>query len=656
MLDAFALRTRALEEVKEKISGMGERRIENCRFIARLSLPLPSLRRGEGGGERGEIYSKGVDFNVALSLLKENKVPLIYMNNGTGGAYSEFLNSHEFRKECEKEQNLNRSLRDEWACVKEEFLKAGIESVLIKSVGAFPYESSNLDVLIRQDRRERAESILKELGYIQLHNVEEPYKTLFRTFTPLESLADYPVRSSTSIGASGNDRDEPSRFKGGNLLTGFTDGKQNLAIHLHNKVAWINPFHDEDLLWARYQRSVKDDLVDVPSPEDSILILTAHWFYEDKRIKLSDIMKISSCLKKEDLDWEYMKGVAEKKGWLNGFYFGLLVQSLIQKKLLGESSIDEIRLERMKAELPGWMRVYFNKKVNATEIALPFKLPKIFGKFLHFVKTVRDKTTSPSRKLYELYQVAHGALFAALFYKVQFNIRHQQPMLISISGVDGSGKTTYAKALYDYLIFCELRTKLVWSRVGSSGFLKPFSKTSKILYGWTKGNGISKYEHLEESEARRKDLFKKSSLSRTIGLSLLLFEMLCQYFFKVKLPLLLRKVVICDRYVYDTLIDMATRYDLNADSLEGRVLSRILTALTPKPDVAYVLDSRLEDICHRRKVDSGENLLIREQIKLYKKMSSTFRLQEISNDRAISKITDEMVHEILTRYYKKWEL
>lgn len=599
-----------MEKVEEKIPGMGKRRIEYCQFIARLSG-----NRGNGQ-KKAVVGSENMDFNVALSLLKENKVPLAYINNGTGGAYSEFLSSHEFRKECEKEQILNRSLRDEWARVREEFLKVGIESMLIKSTGAFPYRSSNLDVLIRQSRRKEAESILKGVGYIQLHNVEEPYKTLFR------------------------------RFAG---------GKTTSIIHLHDKVAWINPFHDEDLLWTRYQSSITDDLVDIPSPEDSILILTAHWFYEDKEIKLSDIMKISSCLKKGDLDWEYMKGVAEKRGWLNGFYFGLLVQTFIEKKLLGESSIDEIRLEKMKAKLPGWMRAYLNRRVYLREISLPFKFPKIFGKFLHFVKTIRDKTTNPSRKLYELYKVAHGALFAILFYKFKVNIRHQRPMLISISGVDGSGKTTYGNALYEHLIFCELRTKLVWSRVGSSSFLKPFSKTAKILFGWKKGKGI-KSGYIQESEAIGKELFKKSSALRILGLSMLLLEMVCQYFFKVTLPLLLRKVVICDRYIYDTLVDMATRYDLDTNSSEGRLFTKILTALTAKPDVAYSLDLRVEDVCNRREVGFEEMILIREQIDLYKKISSMYNLQQINNDHStdIRPVSDKLIHEILVAYYEKW--
>ena len=570
----------------------------------------------KNGSLLSHIQFEKSDIYAILSIIAQNKVPLATLDEEVCETYSPLFSDSKFKAQYQSEYFRFETQRNEWGRVKGEFLRAGIESILIKSVGAFPYESSNLDVLIRQSKREKAESILKELGYIQLHNVEEPFKTLFRT---------------------------------------FTDGKANLAVHLHNKVAWINPFHDEDLLWARYQRSAIDDLVDIPSPEDSILILTAHWFYEDKKIKLSDIMKISSCVKKGDLDWDYMKSVAEKKGWLDGFYFGSLLESFIEKKLLGESPIDEFRLENMKAGLPGWMRAYFNKKVRTTEIALPFKLPKIFGKVLHFSKTLKDKTTSPSRKLYELYKVAHGGLFALLFYKFQVNIRHQRPMLISISGVDGSGKSTYAKTLYDILTLCELRTKLVWSRVGSSSFLKPFSRTAKILYRWRKGKRISKSEHFEDSEARRKDLFKKSCVLRILGLSMLLSEVVCQYLFKVTLPLLLRKVVVCDRYIYDTLVDMATRYELSTNSLEGRLFNKILTALIRKPDVAYVLDVSLENICSRRDVNFDDIFLIRERIDLYKKISLMYNLQQINNDQTLNKIRDEMIHEILSKYYEKWE-
>lgn len=565
-------------------------------------------------------HLENVDADVILSILKRNKVPFISLNEKSHEAYPEFFNTPQFKAQYERDLTLFTTLRSEWANVRKKFLKAGIESMLIKSVGSFDYKSSNLDVLIKQNRREQAESILKEMGYIQLHNIEEPYKTLFRK---------------------------------------FAGGKPTSVIHLHNKVAWVNPFHDEDLLWTRYRKSTIDDLIDIPSPEDSILILTAHWFYEDKEIKLSDIMKISSCLKEVELDWEYMSAVAKKMGWLNGLYFGLLVQSFVEKKLFGESSIHESQLNKMRAALPLWMRIYFNKKVYPREISLPFKLPKIFGKSLHFAKTLKDKTTSPSRKLYEMYIVARAALFVVLFEKFNVNIRYQPPMLISISGVDGSGKTTYVEILYDILVFCEFRTRCAWSRVGSSAFLKPFSKIAKIFHSLKKGKPLSKYsENFEESRVRRKDLFGKSSAIRTLGLITLLIEVLWQYSFKVTLPLFFKKVVICDRYIYDTLVDITTRYGVNLKSIEGKLFTRILTALTPKPDIAYCLFIPLEDACSRREIDIIESNLIKDQIILYKDIAAMFNLHQINTDNntCITTIIDKMIYETLFCYYNKWPI
>jgi len=565
-----------------------------------------------------ECKFEDLDVNAILSILKRNKVPLVSFDKEQREAYPEFFKAHQFEAQHETEHALFTNLRNEWAKVREEFLKTGIESMLIKSVGSFPYKSSNLDVLIKQSKREQAESLLKGMGYIQLHNVEEPYKTLFRKFAG---------RKSTSV------------------------------IHLHNKVAWINPFHDEELLWAHYRNSSRDDLVDIPSPEDSILILTAHWFYEDKEIKLSDIMKISACLKEDDLDWDYMTAVAEKMGWLNGLYFGLLVQSYVEKGLYGESLIQNNQLKKMKAALPRWMCVYLNKKVFPREISLPFRLPKIFGKFLHFIKTIKDKTTTPSKKLLEMYIVVRASLFVTLFYKWKVNIRYQPPMLISISGVDGSGKSTYAENLYETLNFCELKTRFVWSRVGSSGFLKPFSRMAKIFHSLKRGKPISKHsENFEESEARRKDLFGKSPVFRILGLFTLLLEMLGQYSFKVALPLFFKKVVICDRYIYDTLVDITTRYGVNLNSREGKLFARILTVLTPKPDIAYLLLISPEDACSRKEVNAKESHLIKDQIGLYQDIASMFSLRQINanNNTCITTINDKMINEILASYYNKW--
>jgi thymidylate kinase len=489
--------------------------------------------------------------------------------------------------------------------------------MLIKSVGYFPYKSSNLDVLIKQNKRDKAQCILKKLGYFQLHNAEEPYKTLFRKFKGHES---------TSI------------------------------IHLHNKVAWINPFHEEELLWAQYRKSYKDDLLDIPSPEDSILILTAHWFYEDKEIKLSDLLNILTCLNNK-VDWNYVSSVAEKFGWIDGLYFGLLVQSFLEKNIWGKSLIEDSQLKKFHEALPVWLRIILERKIYTREISLPFKISKSFGKSLHFVKTLNDRTTSIKRKIYELVMVAYASLFVILFYKFNVNIRYQPSMLISISGVDGSGKSTYAECLAEILNICEIKTRIVWSRVGSSHFLKPLSKVSIICHKLKKGKSLATFaENHEESIARRKDIFKESSVLGRIGILFLLIEMLFKLSFKVAISLLFKRVVICDRYTYDAFVDLKTRYSIEFNNKRGKFFRTLLTKLTPKAVLSYVLIAPFDEVSRRRDIDTNTEPLLRDQISAYQEIAKFYDLTKIcnSNGPAIAEISEKMINQVLYNYYGKW--
>jgi len=562
---------------------------------------------------------KGLELDTTLALLKKNKVPLVFIEKAKKKLYPDFFSLPQVQDHYQNEMGIYTGFRDEWAKVRNEFQKAGIESMFIKSTGHFDYKSSNLDILIKEERRMEAESILKTLGYLQLHNVEEPFKTLFRK---------------------------------------FVDGKSVSVIHLHNKVAWINPFHDEKQLWDRYQKSPEDDLVDVPSPEDSILILTAHWFYEDKEITLSDIWKVASYLRSDNLDWEYMKKLAQTMGWLKGLYFALLVQSFVEKGIYGQSMINQERLNKMEGDLPWWMRYYLRNYVYTRKIELPFRLPKIFGKSLHYLKTVQDKSTDLPKKIYELYTVTYASLFVVLFYNLKINIRYQPSMLISISGVDGSGKSTYGEALFDTVRFCELKSQYYWSRVGSSDFLKPFAKVAKYFYHLKRGKGGSekKADFTQEAQ-RRKDLFGKSKLLRILGLNILLVEMVWQYFFQVAIPLLRKKVVICDRYIYDTFVDVVVRYGVEMDSPEGKWFAKMLEALTPKPDLAYILQISFEDACQRKQVAEEEYDFIKEQIRQYDKIIQKYNVHvfEPTEKTEISGINNQIITMVLTRFYDKWK-
>lgn len=552
-----------------------------------------------------------------LQLLKSNKVPLNTLKNRIlHEERNNFKYNKMFSDYYENDINLYEELRNEWICVEKIFEDAGIETIFIKSVDHFPYKSSNLDILIKEDKRDLAEFLLMYIGYIQLHNVEEPYKTLFRR---------------------------------------FEKGKSVSAIHLHNKVAWINPFHDEKLLWKRYVRSGTDESVDVPSPEDSVLILTAHWFYEDKELKMSDIRNLSICLNNEGFDWDYMEKVAEKFGWSDGYNMGLLVYSHIETTVFGNGKIPEDLKIKMQQNLPRWLRYYLYKHIYRDPITMPYRIPKVLGKFLHLKKSYKDETINIYKKFKDIFLVAYSSLVVILFERFNINIRKQPGMLISFSGVDGSGKTTLAWSLSEILNFCELKNRYVWSRVGSASFLKPISFIYKKFI--IDNNNKQRFKNKHEQSKNDKSFYQHSKVLRIIHLSLLIIEMILVYTFKVKLPLMLKRIVVCDRYIYDTFVDIMAKFNMNIREINGSVFVKIINHVSPKPDVAYVIQVPIENIYLRREFSEDEKELISKQQLLYNNIASDYNLKEIiiNGTEAVEDIKNKILCEVLSSYYAKWE-
>lgn len=549
-------------------------------------------------------------------LLKKNKIPLVVLNDNENKVADNYYECKEFKEIFQEEQNIYNGFRKQWNIVKEAFDKNGIETIFIKSIGLFDYKSSNLDILIKQDKRKLAEKCLFELGYIQLHNVEEPFKTLFRKFENGESIS---------------------------------------VIHLHNKVAWINPFHDENMIWKNYETARMDKLVNVPSFEDSILILTAHWFYEDKELCISDIIKISYCLEHE-IDWEYIEKIAKEKGWIEGLYFGLLVLSFLEEKILSKKSLDFEKIQKMQNALPKWMRSYLIKNIYTRKLEFPFKLPKIYGKSLHYLKTVKDETTNKKIKIKEIFQVTYSTFFVVLFYKFNFNIRYQPSMLITFSGQDGSGKSLYAEHFLKTLKFCEVKTNYFWSRIGSSDFIKIFTFIIKYFKRIFEFGKIKNKNDSNENEHRRILNKNTNRFYKFIALALFSIEISIQQLLKVRIPLLMKKVVVCDRYSYDHYVDITVRYGISLKSIEGKIFRYIIDIISAKPDLSFIFTAKLNEIVIRKNLTKIEFQIAELQKEAYEDIAKQFKMIQIETDKIdeIDSTKNKIIEISLKKFYEKW--
>ena len=170
-------------------------------------------------------------------------------------------------------------------------------------------------------------------------------------------------------------------------------------------------------------------------------------------------------------------------------------------------------------------------------------------------------------------------------------------IFICFTGIDGSGKTTLAKALVDKLEENNIKSKYVYNRYKPI-ITRPLMVIARILF--LRGKNILA-NYAEHSEAKRR-IFKNRIVSRAYHY-LLLFDYFWQVLFQVRLPLMLGANIICDRYIYDTVItDIAIDLNYSTTKVKNILESRVYSSLFPKPSLIFLVDVP-EEIAYQRKSD-----------------------------------------------------
>jgi len=109
-------------------------------------------------------------------------------------------------------------------------------------------------------------------------------------------------------------------------------------------------------------------------------------------------------------------------------------------------------------------------------------------------------------------------------------------------------------------------------------------------------------------------------------------------------------VVICDRYIYDALVEMAA-LARNEAVLSGWA-ARILRALCPRPRQAYLLQVS-PDQAMTRKPDELAGFLA-QQSSLYQMAAPSWGLTILDTNSDQGASTDLLVHRVLREYYRHW--
>jgi thymidylate kinase len=544
------------------------------------------------------------------TFLKANKLPILSLPRAP--EYVDILDAAPMLAGRRREAASFSGQRAEFELVRRAWEAEGIESIFIKAVGlepSFPHTSDNLDAYIVPAQGDAARQAMRRLGYVELRNIEEPNKYLFKRFRA---------------------------------------GEEVCAIHMHLRIEWSVSFLFEARVWERRRVAPDDAALRIPSPEDAMLITIAHSLYENKCVKLGDLARVNYCLAHHTLDWNYIWETAGSKGWAAGLAAALLLYDRLDRSLYAGPLLPGEQIDRAWAHLGGRRRRQVEAYL-AEDARFPFPIGFLFSKLLFFEKMLRDENEAWRTRLTDVgTHLVTGT-------KLKLRLKSQPAALITVNGVDGCGKSTQARAIQHAFDQCAIKTRYVWSRGGASSLAAGVIRLGKRLISARRGESTAaeRVGDAAGKEQARQELFRQPAVRR-LWPWLILADLTWTYLRQARLRLWCGRVVVCDRYVPDALAEMGARLD--RAHIERSLAGRLLRWLNPRPRRAYYL--ALDAGAARRRqpaeLQQGTLELAEGQVAVYNRLVEEKFLQAVDGNLAPEMISDRLVYDALTDYFDRY--
>ncbi len=151
--------------------------------------------------------------------------------------------------------------------------------------------------------------------------------------------------------------------------------------------------------------------------------------------------------------------------------------------------------------------------------------------------------------------------------------------LFIFSGIDGAGKTTQIDRIADLCVSLGLRPVTVWAR---GGYTRGVNLAKTILRRGSRQRIVPP----SGPSAQRTRAFA-NPLVRKLWLIIAIVDLIRVYAFGVRWQIARGRIVLCDRYLQDTLLDFQLNYP--SENVEDWLLWRLLVWSSPLPNAQFLL-------------------------------------------------------------------
>jgi thymidylate kinase len=203
--------------------------------------------------------------------------------------------------------------------------------------------------------------------------------------------------------------------------------------------------------------------------------------------------------------------------------------------------------------------------------------------------------------------------------------------MICIIGVDGSGKSTHAKIILDKLQKKGFPAKYVWFRYNHIFSVIP------LIY--CRITGLTVYEKKDGVLYGRHE-FYRSCLMSLIYPRTLFIDMLFTYLIKIVIPLKSGKVLVSDRCVYDTLVDLMI--DLNNLDFHKTLTGKLFCRLLPRENTKVIFLDADESLIVKRRTDLKYDTTLEKRRAGYQNLARQFDILTITNEGDIHEVNEKI--------------